>query len=174
MRLPCWNFTAGATALFGLVCLGRLKCCGLCGLPRCLALCFCLSGCRCSASPGLPAPVFLPPPRFGSRSSLSCSCCLTCFRVFAFALAFSGRHARYVTGFSRFACVGWLPCFSWLARRPAGLPVVTGFPAVAGLPVAFPAGFETCPACACFFFGCSFFFSCCAPSCERRERETAN
>ena len=31
MRLPCWNFTGGAFAVFG--CFGRLKCCGLTGLP---------------------------------------------------------------------------------------------------------------------------------------------
>ena len=31
MRLPCWNFTGGAFAVFG--CFGRLKCCGLIGFP---------------------------------------------------------------------------------------------------------------------------------------------
>src|SRR6266436_6257757 len=31
MCLPCWNFTAGAFAVFG--CFERLKCCGLSGLP---------------------------------------------------------------------------------------------------------------------------------------------
>src|ERR1041385_615555 len=31
MRLPCWNFTGGAFAVFG--CFAMLKCCGLIGLP---------------------------------------------------------------------------------------------------------------------------------------------
>src|SRR2546430_1512273 len=61
MRLPCWNFTEGAFAVFG--CLGTLKCCGLIGLPAAallLAILFpaCVAAGVC---PRLPPSFFSPP-----------------------------------------------------------------------------------------------------------------
>src|SRR5437588_8618917 len=45
------------------------------------------------------------------------------------------------------------------------LPAPDGPPTVVGLPAPFPAGCETCPACAAFFFDfSSFFFPCSSPS----------
>src|SRR5712691_5932682 len=78
--------------------------------------------------------------------------------------------------------LGRLKCWAWnfLPAGPpatAGLPAPVGLPAifalptpdgsptVVGLPAPFPAGCETCPACAAFFFDfSSFFFPCSSPS----------
>ena len=123
-----------------------------------------LSGCRCSSLSRLACAGFLPPPGlFASRSSLSCSCGLTCFPVFAFALAlaFTGRHACNVTGFSRFACVGWFPCFSWLARSR-------------WLAFWFASRLRNLPSLRLLFLWLFFLFFFLRAKRERRERETAN
>src|SRR5918996_1935978 len=140
MRLPCWKLTAGAVALFGLVLLARLKCCGLKGLPFAdfLPAIFAVV-----ASAGLPAPAALP-----ASAGLP----------LPFPLPVG---ATAVAGLPVSAGLPASAGFPALAGPAlAGLPAPVGRPASAGLPPFFPPGFETSPACAPFF---SFFFCSCAP-----------
>src|ERR687891_789316 len=134
MRLPCWKLTAGAVALFGLVLLARLKCCGLKGLPFAAPLPAIFA---VVASAGLPAPAALP-----ASAGL-----LLPFPLPVGATAVAGLPVS-----------AGLPALAGPAL--AGLPAPAGRPASAGLPPFFPPGFETSPACAPFF---SFFFCSCAP-----------
>src|SRR5438876_4684173 len=182
MRLPGWNFTGGAFAVFG--CFGTSKCCGLIGLPAVAAL---PAPAALPTSPGLPTSVgfavafALPAPAaFPTSPGLPAS---VGFAVAAFALP---APAAFPTSPGLPASVGFavaafaLPAPAALPTSPGlpasaglpvafalpapiglpisvGLPVVVGFPVVVGLPTACPRGCETCPAGGPFFLACSFF-----------------
>src|SRR5881394_3879557 len=138
MCLPWWK-VIGATFV-GVVLVGRLKCCGLNGLPVAIALPVAVvfpAVVAALTSAGLPVPVGLPFP-----AALPTSAGLPVSGALPFP---------FPAGLATFVC--------WVT--PADLPTPVGLPA----PVGFPRGCETCPACAPFF-GCafSFFFPCSWPS----------
>src|SRR5262245_61160608 len=150
MRLPCWNCTGGAFAVFG--CCGTLKRCGFTGFPAAtpafpglLAAAPATSGLVPGSAglvvpgSGLPAPVALAPsPVLAVSSGLTVcfpfatsglsACAACCFGSFG-SLGFVTSVGLFRSGGSTrlpLACA--LPTSADLPGRSTGLPAGAGFP----------------------------------------------
>src|SRR5438874_9173637 len=162
MCLFCWKVT-GATFV-GVVLVGRLKRCGLNGLPVAVAL---PAPAALPTSAGLPAGVGLP-----VAAALPVSAGLPASAGLPFPFPAGLPTSVGLPASADLPTPVGLPVSVGLPTPLAlptsvGLPTPVGLPAPAGFP---PGGCETCPACGPFF---SFFFpfsSCCAPAVHASAR----